>query len=76
MNILNMFKKPKTLQERYIAFMKVLQGASKKYGIDLVPTLSVKDLLAETTPTVPTAPSEAATQETPKNTKGGKESGK
>ena len=76
MNILNMFKKPKTLQERYIAFMKIVQDASKKYGIDLVPGLNIKDLFAETTPT-PEAP--APVQEvpvTPKSKKGGKKSGK
>lgn len=76
MNILNMFKKPKTLQERYIAFMKIVQDASKKYGIDLVPGLNVKDLFAETTHAPAPTPSEATIQETPKNTKGGKKSGK
>jgi len=76
MNILNMFKKPKTLQERYVAFMNIVQEAGKKYGIDLVPGLNVKDLFAETTPT-PEAP--APSQEipvAPKSKKGGKKSGK
>lgn len=76
MNILNMFKKPKTLQERYVAFMKVIQEASKKYGIDLVPTLNIKDLFAETTPAPTPTPSETPTQEMPKKAKGGKKSEK
>jgi len=76
MNILNMFKKPKTLQERYVAFMKIVQDASKKYGIDLVPGLNIKDLFAETTP-APEAPTpvQEVTEE-PKSKKGGKKSGK
>lgn len=76
MNILNMFKKPKTLQERYVAFMKIVQDASKKYGIDLIPALNVKDLFAETTPT-PEAPTPVQeVPETPKSKKGGKKFGK
>lgn len=76
MNILNMFKKPKTLQERYVAFMKIVQDASKKYGIDLVPGINIKDLFAETTPT-PEAPTPVQeVPEAPKSKKGGKKSEK
>lgn len=72
MNILNMFKKPKTLQERYVAFMKIVQEASKKYGIDLVPGLNIKDLFAETTPAPETPETTQTVPEAPKSVKGGK----
>lgn len=70
------FMKPKTFQERYTQFLKEIQNSSAKHGIDVIPTLSFKDLLAETTPTpeVPTPVQEVPVA--PKSKKGGKKSGK
>lgn len=75
MNILNMFKKPKTFEERYVAYMNAVKELGLKYNIDIIPTLSVKDL-SEPTPT-PEAP--APVNEAPvkaKKKKGGKKSRK
>ena len=70
MNILNMFKKPKTFQERYSAYMKAIQELGKKYDIDIIPTLSVKDLSAPT-PTPETATPAPQAPAAPKKKKGG-----
>lgn len=75
MNILNMFKKPKTFEERYVAYMNAVQELGKKYNIDIIPTLSVKDLSAPT-PTGSGSDTPIPTPEVPKKKKGGKKSRK
>lgn len=70
------FMKPKTLQERYVKFIEETQKLSKIYGLDLIATLSVKDLLAQPTPTEGSVNAPKPAQELPKIKKGGKKSGK
>jgi len=70
------FMKPKTFQERYAKFLKEIQKSSAENGIDVIPTLSFKDLLAETTPAPVATPMPQPAQELPVIKKGGKKSGK
>lgn len=63
-----MSKKQLTLPERYTKFMTELKVLSDKYGIDLVPSVSIKDLLAPQQPT----PTEVPTPKEAPKRKGGK----